>query len=142
MLNRNIFMTGRAVPILEFRRSRRRSKPGFRMRKITYLIMPAFLALNAPAQAQPLSPREKVSEIYKFMSLCPGLKIDHKALGRFAMLNGIDLTPGSRDERWFLKRAAYDLRRIAHRRNAFLCTQGMMKYGPDGGVAKGLMLTN
>ena len=112
------------------------------MRKIAYLIMPAILALTHSAQAQPLSPHEKVSEIYKIASLCPDLKVDRKALDRFATLNGIDLTPGSRDERWFVKRAAYDLRKIAHRRNGFLCKQGMTRYGPEGGVAKGLMLTN
>ena len=59
-----------------------------------------------------------------------------------AMLNGIDLTPGSRDERWFLKRAAYDLRRIPMRNSGHFCKQGITRYGPDGGVAKGLMLTN
>jgi hypothetical protein len=112
------------------------------MPKIAYLLMPAFLALAAPAEAQPLSPHEKVSEIYKFMSLCPGLKVDRKALDRFAMLNGIDLTPGSRDERWFLKRAAYDMRRIPRRNSTYFCKQGMTRYGPEGGVAKGLMLTN
>jgi hypothetical protein len=112
------------------------------MFKIASLLVPAFLALTAFAQAQPLSPHEKVSEIYKFMSLCPKLKIDRKALDRFAMLNGIDLTPGSRDERWFLKRAAYDMRRIPIRNSGYLCKQGMTRYGPDGGVARGLMLIN
>lgn len=112
------------------------------MQKIAYLIMPAFLALTASVSAQPLSPHEKVSEIYKLMSVCPTLKVDRKALDRFAMLNGIDLTPGSRDERWFLRRAAYDLRRIVRRNNIYLCKQGMTRYGPEGGVAKGLMLTN
>ena len=112
------------------------------MLKIAYLIMPAFLVLAAPAQAQPLSPHEKVSEVSKFVSLCPKLRVDRKALDRFAMLNGIDLTPGSRDERWFLKRAAYDLRRIPMRNSGHFCKQGITRYGPDGGVAKGLMLTN
>ena len=112
------------------------------MIKIASLLVPAFLALTAFAQAQPLSPHEKVSEVYKFMSLCPKLKVDRKALDRFAMLNGIDLTPGSRDERWFLKRAAYDMRRIPIRNSGYLCKQGMTRYGPEGGVARGLMLTN
>lgn len=112
------------------------------MLKIAYLLMPAFFVLTAPVQAQPLSPHEKVSEVYKFMSLCPALKIDRKALDRFAMLNGIDLTPGSRDERWFLKRAAYDMRRIPQRNSGYICKQGMTRYGPEGGIAKGLMLTN
>lgn len=112
------------------------------MRKIAYLITPALLSLAASAQAQPLSPHEKVSEVYKIVSLCPSLKVDRKALDRFAMLNGIDLTPGSRDERWFLRRAAYELRRIAHRNNGFLCREGLTRYGPEGGVARGLMLTN
>jgi hypothetical protein len=112
------------------------------MQKIAYLLMPAFLALTVEVQAQPLSPHEKVSEIYKIISLCPGLKVDRKALDRFAMLSGIDLTPGSRDERWFLRRAAYDIRKIARRDNGYLCKQGMRRYGPEGGVTKGLMLTN
>ena len=130
------------MPIPEFSAKPPAQQPGLRMPKIAYLITPAFLALAIPAPAQPLSPHEKVSEIYKIASLCPGLKVDRKALDRFAMLNGIDLTPGSRDERWFLRRAAYDLRKIARRNNGFLCKQGITRYGPDGGVAKGLMLTN
>ena len=112
------------------------------MRKIAFLLMPAFVAMSAPLAAQPLSPHEKVSEIYKIMSMCPALKVDRKALDRFAMLNGIDLTPGSRDERWFLKRAAYDLRRLQPWHKGFLCRQGMTRYGPQGGIAKGIMLTN
>ena len=110
------------------------------MRKTAYLLTPAFMAFAAPVQA--LSPHEKVSEIYKIVSLCPDLRVDRKALDRFATLNGIDLTPGSRDERWFVKRAAYALRKIAHRDHGFLCRQGMTRYGPEGGVAKGLVLTN
>lgn len=110
------------------------------MRKVAYLLMPALLVLAAPSLAQPLSPHEKVSEVYKLIGLCPGLKVDRKALDRFAMLNGIDLTPGSRDERWFLKRAAYDLRKIRKYDNRFMCRQGMTRYGPEGGVARGLML--
>lgn len=112
------------------------------MRKIAFLLMPAFVAMSAPLAAQPLSPHEKVSEIYKIMSMCPALKVDRKALDRFAMLNGIDLTPGSRDERWFLKRAAYDLRRLQPWHKGFLCRQGMTRYGPQGGITKGIMLTN
>jgi hypothetical protein len=103
--------------------------------------MPAFLMLTAPSAAQPLSPHEKVSEIHK-ISMCPGLKVDRKALDRFAMLNGIDLTPGSRDERWFLNRAAYDVRKLPPLHNSYLCRQGMTRYGPQGGVAKGIMFTN
>jgi hypothetical protein len=117
-------------------------QPGFRMRKIAYLIMPALLAITGPADAQPLSPQEKVSEIYKLITLCPGLKVDRKALDRFAMLNGIDLTPGSREDRWFLRRAAYDLRKVPRQHSGYVCKQGMTRYGPEGGVAKGLMLTN
>ena len=90
------------MPIPEVSARPPAQQPGFRMRKIAYLIMPAILALTHSAQAQPLSPYEKVSEIYKIASLCPDLKIDRKALDRFATLNGIDLTPGSRDERWFV----------------------------------------
>jgi hypothetical protein len=117
-------------------------QPGFRMRKIAYLIMPALLAITGPADAQPLSPHEKVSEIYKLITLCPSLKVDRKALDRFAMLNGIDLTPGSREDRWFLRRAAYDLRKVPRQHSGYVCKQGMTRYGPEGGVAKGLMLTN
>lgn len=112
------------------------------MRKIAYLLMPALIVFSGSLQAQPLSPHEKVSEIYKIIGLCPKLKIDRKALDRFAMLNGIDLTPGSRDERWFLKRAAYDMRRIGRLDNRFMCKLGIVRYGPQGGMAKGLMLTN
>jgi hypothetical protein len=111
------------------------------MRKLACLIIPVFL-WSAPSAAQPLSPHEKVSEIYKIISICPWIRVDRKALERFAMLNGIDLSPGSRDERWFLRRAAYDLRRIKTRNNGYLCKQGITRYGPEGGVAKGLMLTN
>jgi hypothetical protein len=111
------------------------------MRKISMMLMP-LLIMAAPLAAQPVSPHEKVSEIYKILQLCPGLKINRKALDRFAMLNGIDLTPGSRDERWFLRRAAYDIRKIRQRNNAFICTLAITKYGPEGGVAKGIMLTN
>ena len=112
------------------------------MRRIAYLIMPAFLLLSAPLAAQPLSPHEKISEIYKIVRICPALKVDRKALDRFAMLNGLDLTPGSREDRWFVRRADYDLRRVGHRNNGYLCRQGMNKYGPQGQIAKGLMLTN
>lgn len=112
------------------------------MRKIAFLLMPALLAVSAPSPAQPLSPHEKVSEIYKIIHLCPALRVDRKALDRFAMLNGIDLTPGSRDERWFLKRAAYDMRRLVYRNKGYLCKQGMTRYGPLGGIARGMMLTN
>jgi hypothetical protein len=130
------------MPIPIFSADSPAQQPGFRMPKIASLLMPAFLIFAAPAQAQPLSPHEKVSEVYKFMSLCPALKVDRKALDRFAMLNGIDLTPGSRDERWFVKRAAYDMRRIPRRNSGYVCKQGMTRYGPEGGIAKGLMLTN
>jgi hypothetical protein len=111
------------------------------MRKISMMLVP-LLMIAAPLAAQPVSPHEKVSEIYKILELCPALKINRKALDRFAMLNGIDLTPGSRDERWFLRRAAYDIRRIRARDNTYMCTLAITKYGPQGGVAKGIMLTN
>jgi len=104
--------------------------------------MPAFLAVSVPSAAQPLSPHEKLSEIYKLITLCPGLKVDRKALDRFAMLNGIDLTPGSREERWFLKRAAYELRKLPRQHRGYYCREGMTRYGPQGGVARGIMLTN
>lgn len=115
--------------------------------RIALMLMPAVLVLAAsvstgPLAAQPLSPHEKISEVYKIIRVCPALKVDRKALDRFAMLNGLDLTPGSREDRWFLRRADYDLRRVAHRNNGYLCKQGMTKYGPQGEIAKGLMLTN
>lgn len=100
------------------------------------------LSLAAPSSAQPLSPNEKISEIYKIIRICPSLKVDRKALDRYAMLNGLDLTPGSREDRWFLRRADYDLRRVVARKHKFLCRQGLIKYGPQGEVARGLMLTN
>lgn len=112
------------------------------MRKIAFLLMTACLGTSAQLAAQPLSPHEKLSEIYKIIAVCPTIKVDRKALDRFAMLNGIDLTPGSRDERWFLKRAAYDLRKLPSVYKEYLCKQGMTRYGPQGGVAKGIMLTN
>ena len=115
--------------------------------RIALILMPVFtvlpfLASPAPLAAQPLSPHEKISEIYKIIRICPTLKVDRKALDRFAMLNGLDLTPGSREDRWFLRRADYDLRRVGDRKNDYLCRQGMTKYGPQGQIAKGLMLTN
>jgi hypothetical protein len=140
-------MTDRPVPI-PFTATLPAQQPGFRMRTIAYLIMPAFLVLPAflglspPLAAQSLSPHEKMSEIYKIITLCPGIRVDRKALDRFATLNGIDLTPGSRDERWFLKRAAYDMRKLPSWHKGFLCRQGMTRYGPQGGVAKGIMLIN
>ena len=112
------------------------------MRAMAYLILPAVLAMAAPLAAQPLSPHEKISEVYTIIRVCPGLKVDRKALDRFAMLNGLDLTPGSREDRWFLRRTDYALRRVSHRNNAYLCKLGMTRYGPDGALAKGLMLTN
>lgn len=130
------------MPIPTYGETAGTEQPGFAMPKIAYMIMPAFLFATASLSAQPLSPHEKVSEIYKIVGLCPDLKVDRKALDRFAMLNGIDLTPGSRDERWFLKRAAYDLRRLPHRHKGYLCKQGMTRYGPQGGIARGIMLTN
>jgi hypothetical protein len=110
--------------------------------RLALMLMPAFFALSAPLAAQPLSPHEKISEIYKIIRICPALKVDRGALDRFAMLNGLDLTPGSREDRWFLRRADYDLRRVAHRDMDYLCRQGMIKYGPQGELAQGLMLTN
>jgi hypothetical protein len=112
------------------------------MRQFAFLLMPVLFALAAPLSAQPLSPHEKMSEIYKLMTLCPGIRIDRKALDRFAMLNGIDMTPGSREERWFLKRAAYERRRLPRQHRGFFCQEGMTRYGPQGGVAKGIVLTN
>lgn len=112
------------------------------MLRIAYLILPVVLALPVSAAAQFLSPHEKISEVYKIIRICPGLKVDRKALDRFAMLNGLDLTPGSREDRWFLRRADYELRRVSHLRNGYICKQGMIKYGPEGELAKGLMLTN
>ena len=110
--------------------------------RIAFMLMPAFLVLAQPLAAQPLSPHEKISEIYKIVRVCPTLKVDRKALDRFAMLNGLDLTPGSREDRWFVRRTDYDLRRVSNRDNSYLCRQGMTKYGPQGEIAKGLMLTN
>jgi hypothetical protein len=112
------------------------------MLRIAYLILPVVLALPASAVAQPLSPHEKISEIYKIIRLCPALKVDRKALDRFAMLAGVNLTPGSLEDKWFLRRADYELRRISHLRNGYICRQGIVKYGPEGELAKGLMLTN
>ncbi|MGV3551999.1 hypothetical protein [Rhizobium sp.] len=138
--SRNIFMTNPAVPILYLRQPAGK-QPGVRMR-IAFMLMPAFLVIATPLAAQPVSPHEKISEIYKIIRICPALKVDRKALDRYAMLNGLDLTPGSRADRWFLRRADYDLRKVASLNNGYLCRQGMTKYGPQGAVAKGLMLTN
>ncbi len=134
-------MTVRRVPIL-FTARPPAQKPGVRMRQFAFLLIPAFSVLALPLCAQPLSPQEKMSEIYKLMTLCPSFKIDRKALDRFAMLNGIDLSPGSREERWFLKRAAYDLKRLPRQHKGYVCREGMARYGPHGGVAKGIVLTN
>lgn len=112
------------------------------MRRITYLIASSVWLLATSPMAQPLSPHEKVSEIYSIMNLCPALKVDRQALDRFAMLNGIDLTPGSLAEKWFLKRAAYEQRKLGRRNVGYFCRQGLIKYGPEGGVTKGLMLMN
>lgn len=112
------------------------------MRQFAVLLVPVIVSLAAPLAAQPLSPHEKLSEIYKLIKLCPNLKVDRKALNRYAMLNGIDLTPGSREERWYIKRATYDLRKLPQRYNSYLCKEGITRYGPQGGIAPGIMLTN